>query len=167
MKKELADLINNQVNFEIYSAHIYLNMACYCGAEGLEGFRNWMNIQYQEEMSHANKLIDYLLDNGYTPKITNWEESPGTDYTNILEVAQISLMHEKVVTERFNYMMTKAHELGDYATINLLNWFIDEQVEEEASFEAMIQKINMVKDAGLYLLDQEYGARTFVDNTKE
>ncbi|MDF9866795.1 ferritin [Bacilli bacterium PM5-3] len=167
MKKELADLINNQVNFEIYSAHIYLNMSCYCAAEGYEGFRNWMEIQYQEEMTHAKKLINYLLDCGYTPKITNWDESPGTEYAGILEVAQISLMHEKVVTERFNYMMAKAYELNDYATINFLNWFINEQVEEEANFEAMIQKIKMVKDAGLYILDQEYAQRVFVDETAE
>ena len=165
MKKELADLINNQVNFEIYSAHIYLNMACYCGAEGLNGFKNWMDIQYQEELAHAKKLINYLLDCGFTPKITNWEESPATDYASILEVAQISLMHEKVVTDRFNYMMSKAHEFNDYATIHFLNWFVNEQVEEEANFEAMIQKIKLVKDSGLYLLDQEYATRVFVDPT--
>ena len=167
MKKELADLINNQVNFEIYSAHIYLNMACYCGAEGYEGFRNWYDIQYQEEMTHAKKLINYLLDCGYTPKITNWDENPGTDYAGILETAQISLMHEKVVTERFNYMMTKAYEDKDYATIDFFNWYIKEQVEEEANFEKMIQQIKMVKDAGLYLLDKEYGERVFVDETLE
>lgn len=166
MKKEMADLINNQINFEIYSAHIYLNMACYCGHEGLEGFRNWMNIQYQEEMTHANKLINYLLDNGYKPEITNWDESPASDYSNVLEVAQISLMHEKVVTDRFNYMMTKAIELQDYATQNFLNWFINEQIEEEAGFESMIQKIKLVKDAGLYILDQEFASRVFVDPTQ-
>ena len=167
MKKELADLLNSQVNFELYSAHIYLNMSCYCRAEGLEGFGSWLDIQYQEEITHAKKLIGYLLDCGYTPIITNWEENPGSGYASILEVAQISLMHEKIVTERFNYMMSKAQELNDFATMNFLNWFVNEQVEEEANFENMIQKINLVKDAGLYLLDQEYATRTFVDETQK
>lgn len=167
MKKDLADLINNQINFEIYSAHIYLDMSCYLGAEGLDGFRNWMKIQHLEEMSHANKLINYMLDCGYTPKITNWEENPSTEYSSILEIAELSLAHEKIVTERFNYMMNKAYEDKDYASINLFNWFIEEQVEEEASFEKMIGEIKLVKDAGLYLLDKDYSTRVFVDNTQE
>ncbi|MEG0283965.1 MAG: ferritin [Erysipelotrichales bacterium] len=167
MNKEMVELINSQINFEIYSANIYLDMACYCGAEGFAGFQNWMDIQYQEEMSHAKKLINYLIDLGERPTITNWEENPTTTYESILEVAQTSLAHEKVVTERFNFMMSKAIEANDYATQNFLNWFINEQVEEEASFEEMISKIKLVKDAGLYLLDQEYGSRVFVDATQE
>lgn len=167
MKKELADLINNQINFEIYSAHIYLDMSCYLGAEGYEGFRNWMKIQYQEEMTHAFKLMDYLLDRGYTPTITNWEENPSTEYSSVLEIAELSLAHEKIVTERFNYMMNKAYEDKDYASINLFNWFIEEQVEEEASFEKMISELKLVKDAGLYVLDKDYATRVFVDATQE
>jgi len=165
MKRELADLINNQINFEIFSAHIYLNISCYCAAEGYDGFRNWYEIQYQEEMTHAKKFINYLLDNGYTPKITNWDGNPGTNYSSLLETAQISLMHEKEVTERIKYLMSKAVEDNDYATMSFLNWYIDEQIEEEATFDKMIQQIKMVKDAGLYLLDKEYATRVFVDNT--
>lgn len=162
MKKELAQLINNQINFEIYSAHIYLNMSCYCGANGLNGFKNWFDIQYEEEIFHSKKLIKYMIDCGYTPIITNWAENPAAEYESILEISEISLMHERLVTERFNYMMSQAIELKDYATMNFLNWFIEEQVEEEANFEDMISKIKLVKDAGLYLLDQEYATRTFV-----
>lgn len=166
MNKELAKLINNQINFEIYSAHIYLDMSCYLAAEGFDGFRNWMFIQYREENTHALKLVDYMLDCGYTPTITNWEETPSTEYSSVLEIAELSLAHEKIVTDRFNYMMNKAHEDKDYATISFLNWFISEQVEEEASFEKMISDLKLVKDAGLYMLDKEYGSRVFVDPTQ-
>lgn len=165
MNKELAELINKQINFEIYSAHIYLDMSYYLSSEGFDGFANWMNIQYQEETTHATKLAKYMLDCGYTPTITNWEENPSTKYSSILEIAELSLAHEKIVTDRFNYMMNKAYEDKDYASINLFNWFINEQVEEEASFEKMISDVKLVKDVGLFMLDKEYGTRVFVDPT--
>ncbi|WP_423364478.1 ferritin [Mycoplasma sp. P36-A1] len=167
MKKEMYDLLNNQVNFEIYSAHIYLDMAGYVKSEGFNGFGNWYDIQYQEELTHAKKFMNYILDSGFRPTITNWEESPSTNYDNLLETAQTSLAHEQVVTERINYMMEKAVEFKDFATVNFLNWFINEQVEEEANFNDMISKIELVKDAGLYMLDKEYGTRVFVDTTAE
>ncbi|MGL4382284.1 MAG: ferritin [Bacilli bacterium] len=163
MKKELADLVNKQINFEIYSAHIYLNMACYLSSQGLNGFRNWFDVQYQEELAHSKKLIDFLLQRGYTPTITNWDENPATEYNSVLEVAEIALIHEKEVTARFSYLIKKADELSDYASANFLNWFVYEQVEEEANFIEMIQKIKLFKNAGLYLLDQEYANRVFVD----
>lgn len=165
MKKELADLMNDQINFEIYSGHIYLNMACYCGNEGLDGFKNWMEIQYQEELAHAKKLINHLLDCGFKPEITNWDQNPVADFKSILEMAEIALHHEKIVTARFNDLMDAANEQKDYASINFLNWFIEEQIEEEANFENLIGKIKLVKDAGLYLLDQELATRVFVDPT--
>lgn len=162
MKKELYDLMNNQVNFEIYSAHIYLNMACYCASHGLEGFQNWYQIQYQEELQHAQKMINYIIDRGYTPTITRWEEDPNIKINSILETAQIALVHEKIVTDRFNYMMVKATELNDFASINFLSWYVNEQVEEEANFEDMISKLKLVKDSGLYMLNQEYAKRVLV-----
>lgn len=165
MKQEMYDLLNNQVNFEIYSAHIYLDMSGYASSIGFEGFANWYDVQYQEEMTHAKKLMKYILDNGFRPEITNWEENPTADYDGILETAKVALAHEQVVTQRFNYMMEKALEYKDFATVNFLNWYINEQVEEEANFNDMINKIELVKDAGLYLLDQEYASRTFVDET--
>lgn len=164
--KDLYDLINKQINFEIYSAHVYLHMACFLAAEGLAGFQNFYMIQHEEELAHAKKLLNYLLERGYTPQITNWDETPAAEYTDALEVAKVALMHEQVVTDRFNFLVNKAREISDNATLNFLNWFIDEQVEEEANFADMIQKIKIVKDAGLYILDREYAQRVFVDPTK-
>ena len=165
MKKELAQLMNKQVNYELYSAHIYLNMSCYCSAQNLDGFAVWFDKQYQEEIFHAKKFINYLVTKGYTPMISNWEENPATEYSSLLECAQISLVHEQEVSERINYMMSKAISEADYATVNFLNWFIEEQVEEEATFEKMIADIKLVKDAGLYVLDKDYGNRPSIDAT--
>lgn len=164
-KSNLYDLMNKQINYEIYSAHIYLNMSCYCGAAGLNGFKHWFEIQYQEELAHAKGLINYLLSRGYRPVITNWDSTPDSEFTNILELVQVALLHEKTVTDRFNYMVGVARQENDYATELLLTWYVKEQVEEEASFEELIGKLKLVKDAGLYLLDQEMATRVFVDPT--
>jgi len=159
MKQEMYDLLNKQMNFETYSGYIYLDMSAYCASVGLDGFASWFEKQYQEELVHASKFSQFLLDSGYRPKYSNWEESPTGDYESLLELAQLSLAHEKVVTERIDYLLDIATELKDYPTINFLNWFITEQVEEEQTFNKLIDQIHIVKDAGLYLLDKDYGQR--------
>lgn len=166
MNQKLVDAINDQLNYEIESAHIYLAMAGYVGSIGLEGFENWLMVQYEEELAHAKKFMSYLNERGARVRIAGFED-PANDYKSILDVFEVSLKHEYTVTDRINKLMKLAHELNDYAAINFLQWYIAEQVEEEDSFGKVIDKIKLVKDAGLYLLDQEMALRVFVDPTQE
>jgi ferritin len=166
MDKKLVDAINVQLNFEIESAHVYLAMAGYVATLGLDGFENWFMIQYEEELSHAKKFINYLNERGERVNIAGFED-PRNEFSSLLEVFETSLAHEKEVTRRINNLMKIATELNDYASISFLQWYVDEQVEEEDNFSKLIDKIKLVKDAGLYMLDKEVGARVFVDPTQE
>lgn len=162
MNKRIEDAINEQLNFEIESAHIYLAMNGYVATLGLEGFVQWFDVQYQEELAHSKKFMNYINERGGRVIIKGFED-PRTEYKSLQEVFEVALEHEYEVTKRINNIMKIAHEENDYATISFLQWFIDEQVEEEDSFSTMIDKIKLVKDAGLYMLDKEVGARVFVD----
>lgn len=166
MKQKLVDAINEQLNYEIESAHIYLAMAGYVGTLGLDGFENWLMVQYEEELAHAKKFMGYLNERGGRIQIKGFKD-PENNFESLLEVFETSLKHEYTVTERINNIMALAHELNDFATISFMQWFIDEQVEEEDSFGKVIDKIKLVKDAGLYLLDQEMAQRVFVDPNQE
>jgi len=162
MNKKLVDAINTQINYEIESAHIYLAMASYISTLGLEGFESWMMVQYDEELAHAKKFINYLNERGARVEIKGFE-NPRNDFESLLDVFEVSLQHELSVTDRINNLMSISHDVKDYAAISFLQWFVDEQVEEEDNFGKLIDKIKLVKDAGLYMLDKEVGARVFVD----
>ena len=162
MNKKLEAAINEQLNFEIESAHVYLAMQGYVAELGLAGFENWLAVQYQEELAHSQKFMKFISERNGRINITGFE-TPRNEYTSILEVFEVALEHEYEVTRRINEIMTLAHAVKDYATISFMQWFIDEQVEEEDNFGTVIDKIKLVKDAGLYLLDQEMATRVFVD----
>ncbi len=162
LNKRLEDAINEQINFEIESAHIYLAMQAYIGTLALPGFDNWFAVQYQEELAHSQRFMKYMNERGARVEITGFE-NPRKEYKSLLEVFEVALEHEFEVTRRINEIMSIAHEVKDYATISSMQWFVDEQVEEEDSFQTMIDKIKLVKDAGLYMLDNEAGQRVFVD----
>lgn len=161
MNKRLEKEINTQINFEIESAFVYMAMKNYLATLSLDGFINWYDIQFQEEMAHAQKMMDFVNNLGGRVEITNWE-SPKNNYTSVLEVLESSLAHEKEVTRRIHNLMRIAEEEKDYPTISLLQWYVDEQVEEEDNFSRLIEKVKLVKDAGLYILDKELEARVFV-----
>ncbi len=165
MNEKLEKAINDQLNFEIESAHIYLAMAGYVATLGLEGFESWMFVQYEEELSHAKKFIQYINERGGRVNITGFE-TPRNDFESLLNVMEVSLGHEKIVTARINNIMDIAHEVKDYAAISFLQWYVTEQVEEEDNFSKLIDKIKLVKDAGLYMLDKEVGTRVFVPIAK-
>jgi ferritin len=166
MNKKLVDAINVQLNFEIESAHVYLAMAGYVQTLGLDGFENWFMIQYEEELAHAKKFIRHLNERGERVHITGFE-TPRNEFDSLLEVFEVSLAHEKEVTRRINELMTIAIEDHDYASISFLNWYVDEQVEEEDSFSSIIDKLKLLGDKNLYMLDKDLGSRTFVDPTTE
>jgi ferritin len=161
MNKTLEKAINTQINFEIESAFVYLAMKNYLETLSLDGFVNWYDIQFQEEMAHAQKFMDFINNLGGRVEITNWP-APKNDYTSILEVLETSLAHEKEVTKRIHNLMHLAEKEKDYPTISLLKWYVDEQVEEEDNFSRLIEKVKLVKDAGLYMLDKELESRVFI-----
>ena len=161
MNKRLIDEINKQIMYEYYSAHFYLSMAAYSAENDLPGFENWFLMQIQEENFHAMRFYNYMHQRNEKAVIYGFENPPG-DFKSLLEVFEAGLKHEKFVTERINLLMSIAHEEKDYAAVNFLNWYVDEQVEEEESFSSMIGKIKLVGDGmGLYQLDKEAATRVY------
>lgn len=158
MDKKLVEAINVQLNFEIESAHVYLAMQNYFANKSLKGFEHWFQIQFREELEHAQKFMDYLNDRGQRVDIRGFA-SPKNEFESVLEILETSLNHEKEVTKRINNLMTMAIELKDYATIALLQWYVNEQVEEEANFSELIDKVKMTGNQGLLMLDHALGKR--------
>lgn len=162
MQKE----INEQINAEFWSAYLYLSMSAWFTQKNLPGFANWMYVQYQEEISHGMKMFRYIHERG-GDVILKPIAKVDTKWKSPADAFKATLEHERKVTALINGLMDTAHEIKDYATINFLNWYIDEQVEEEANAEEIWHKLQVVeKDpAALYALDKEYESRVFVDAT--
>ena len=161
MDKRLLDEINKQIGLEFYSQFFYLSMAAHAAANDLPGFESWFLTQGREENFHAMKFYHYLVQRDEKVVITGFEDPP-TDFSSVLDAFEKGLAHEKTVTDRINFLMSIALEEKDYAAIKLLNWYVDEQVEEEDTFSTMIGKVKMVGDGmGLYELDKEAATRTF------
>ncbi len=160
MEQKMLDALNEQMNFEYYSAHIYLSMAAYAGELGLAGFEHWLITQYEEEVFHAQKFYHHIVARGGRAVIKGFED-PEEDYDSLLAMLKTALEHEKIVTARIHDLVKLSDKLNDYATHNFLQWYISEQVEEEETFTDLIQKVELVKDAGLYILDNELKSRTF------
>ena len=158
MNEKMVKAINKQLNFELESAHVYLAMQNYFAAESLSGFEKWFNVQYKEEVEHAEKFMRYLNDRGQRVEITGFE-SPNNDFDSILQVLETSLNHEKEVTKRIHSLMDLALELNDHASVSFLQWYVDEQVEEEANFSDLIDKVKMMDGKGIFMLDQVLGRR--------
>lgn len=165
IEKKLEAALNDQINYEFYSAHIYLSLANYCTSIGLDGFENWFLIQYQEEVFHARKFMQYLNERGGRVLIKGFKD-PETEFNSILHAFEVSLGHEQKVTKRINDIALLSRELNDFATSSFIQWFVDEQVEEEDNASTLINKIKLVKDSGLYMLDQEVAKRVFVAPTE-
>lgn len=160
--EKMLKALNDQMNFEYVSANYYLAMAAYCADEDFEGIENFFMVQADEERFHARKFYDYINDRDGRVKILQMEE-PKNEFSSIKDAFETALNHEKKVTERINNLMKLAHEENDYATISFLNWFVDEQVEEEASMKTIIAKLDRIGDSaqGLFMLNKELGTRLF------
>ncbi|MFO7991723.1 MAG: ferritin [Thermoplasmata archaeon] len=166
--KEMVESINAQINAEIYSAYLYLAMAADFADKNLAGFENWMRIQYQEEMSHAMKFYDYLQERGGRVKLSAIDE-PKDEWDNPLDAFEDALEHERYVTSRIHDMVDLAEEKKDRATYNMLQWYVDEQVEEEDNAETIVEKLKMIGNdtSALMMYDQKMEERVFVDETQE
>lgn len=162
MDKKVYELINDQINKELYSAYLYLSFADYYEEEGLDGYANWYMIQAQEERDHALIFRNYLHENGERVKLLAID-MPDKTFTNFLEPLEAGLEHEKYVTALINDIYAAAMEAKDYRAMKFLDWFIEEQMEEEDTADDMITKMKLFGgDAkALYDLDQQYAARVY------
>ena len=158
----MEEAVNRQINAEIYSGYLYLSMAAQFADLGMAGGQNWMTVQYQEELSHAQKMFDYVIERGGRVTLAPIE-GPQTKWETGLQMFEGAYAHEQKVTALINDLTTLALELKDHATHNFLQWFIAEQVEEEATASDMVQKFTMAGEhpAGMYQLDKELAARVF------
>jgi ferritin len=168
MNKRLEQAINEQINAEIWSAYLYLSMSAHFGAQGFSGFANWFKIQWQEELTHAMKFFDYLIERGSKPELKPIKEVP-TKWDSPLHAFEETLKHEREVTRLINNLMDIAIEEKDHAAKGMLQWFVDEQVEEEANAQEIIDTLKLINGNGngLFMLDRELKQRVFVDSTKK
>ena len=166
IKKRLEEVINKQINAELYSAYLYLSMAAYFEDANLPGFANWMRVQFEEEQFHAMKFMDYLIERGGRVHLDAIEK-PRFEWNNAIEVFEETLTHEQHVTALINNIAEVAEEEKDRANQNLLIWFIDEQVEEEGAAEKILNDLKMIggQGHGMLMLDREFATRTFVPPT--
>ena len=160
LSKKLLDALNVQFNYELESANIYLAMAGYTSDLCLGGFTNWFMAQYEEELFHAKKIMKFINDKNGRIEVKT-VAAPQNNFDSLLHVFEETLKHEEEITSKLYDLMDIALEEREHATKSFLQWFIDEQVEEEATVGDMINKIKLVKDSGLYLLDQEAAKRNF------
>ena len=166
-KKSVQEILNKQINAELWSAYLYLSMSAFLAEKGLNGFANWMRVQYQEEVSHALKIFDYIISRGGEVKLEPIA-AVDTEWKGIKEIFDSTYEHECKVTEMIYNCYEVALKERDHATANMLQWFIDEQAEEEENALGLVDQIKLVGDNGaaLYMLDKELAGRTFVDETK-
>ena len=162
ISEKLHEAINAQINAELWSAYLYLAMSMDAENKGYKGVANWFYVQFQEEQDHARIFMNYL--NSVDAKVTLLPiaEVP-TAWDSVLDMFNQTLAHEKKVTALINNLAFIANEDRDFASINRLNWFIDEQVEEEESARDMITALEAVEGNkyGMYMLDKELAARTY------
>ncbi len=166
--KKIEEAINKQINEEMYSAYLYMSMSAWFENRGLKGFANWMFVQYKEEMDHAMKFYNYIHDRGGRVKLYGINEPPQV-WKNPLNAFEETLKHEKHITKCINDLVDLAEREKDRATFNLLQWYVDEQVEEEANDEEIINQLRLIGDSGhgLLMLDRELANRAYVPISNE
>jgi ferritin len=162
VKKKVRDAFNKQIQHELYSAYLYLSMAAYMHGQGLDGMAQWLRVQTMEEMTHAMKFFDHILERDGAVELLEIEKPP-TTWKSPVDAFKAALKHEQFITGKINDLVTLSNTENDYASKSMLQWFVDEQVEEESNASKNVQNIEMVGDSGngLLMVDREMGARTF------
>ena len=160
LSQNLIDELNLQIKYEMFSAQLYLSMAAWCADQQLDGFVVWFKAQAEEEKFHAMRFFEFIDDMGGKVKMTGFED-PQSEFASLTEVFEYSLEHERFVTSRIYHLMNIAQEEKEHATISFLNWFVDEQREEEKTFGGVLQQIKRFGGEGLYHLDKELSTRVF------
>lgn len=161
MEKNLYNALNEQVSAEFFASNLYLSMSAYFESNDLPGFANWMRIQFKEEQDHALKIFDFLLSRDEKVKIKALEQ-PESKWDKPINAIESALKHEKKVTGMIYEIMGLAQDAKDYPTINLINWFVDEQVEEEANAKYLLSQLKMATSPeAMIILDRELATRTY------
>ncbi len=162
ISKKLLDAINNQINKELFSEYYYLSMASYLNSIGLDGFENFFLCQVQEERFHAMKMYHFINERGGRVVLSQID-TPKTEFTSALEIFELAYEHEQYVTKLINELMDIAITENDHAAKSFLNWFVDEQVEEEASMENIVNKLKLINGEGngLLMLNKELAERVY------
>ena len=164
LKTSLTNVLSEQVNAEYYSAYLYLKMSAYADRMGFKGFANWLSVQAQEEMAHGTHIYQYLLERGEMPSFVDIK-APEFEFQNIEEIFAKTLAHEQHVTELINNIASVAMRENDHATYNFILWYVNEQIEEEATADELLTKIRLMGNnmALLYTLDTELATRVFAN----
>ncbi|MDA3929205.1 MAG: ferritin [Prolixibacteraceae bacterium] len=167
LKPKMQEALNEQINKELFSSYLYLSMSAYAQSLGLPGVAQWMKIQAQEELTHANKFFDYIHERNGKVDLKAID-AVETEFGSVIELFESVLEHEEYVTSLINGLVDTAIDLSDHATRSMLMWFVDEQVEEEATVGEIIDNLKMVegKGQGLFMIDKDLGSRIFVDATQ-
>ena len=162
LSEKMQGALNDQINAEMYSSYLYLSMSAYFDSINLKGCAAWMLVQSQEETVHAMKILRYIQERGVRIRLKAIDAQQ-EEWDSPLAAFEAAYGHEQKVTGLINDLVTLANKENDYATNAMLQWFVEEQVEEEASVDEVVQKLKLVADApgGLFMVDTELGARTF------
>lgn len=162
IEKKLADAINDQINAEYWSAYLYLSMSIYWREQGRNGVANWFKVQFREEQAHAEIFIDYLHNRNGEVRLAPITEVKQT-WTDLRETFADTLAHEQEVTRRINALYELAEQEKDYATRQMLNWYIAEQVEEEANVQEILDNLDLVNGdgTGIMQIDRELAQRVY------
>jgi len=160
LNKKLQDKMNDQIKHELYSAYFYLSMAAYLESANLPGAAHWMRLQAQEEQEHAMKFFEHIHDRGGRVTLQAIDQPP-TEFNGLLDVFEKTLEHEQKVTGLINDLYRLAVKEDDYASQIFLQWFVDEQVEEEKNASQIVEQIKMIGDhkGSLFMLDGHLGRR--------
>jgi len=156
IKQSMADALNRQINNEFFSAYLYLGMSGYCASRGLRGAASWLMAKYREEQLHAMKIYRYVLDQGAVVELQAVAR-PAQEFAGLIDVLEKTLTHERGVTESINAMMDVAVAERDHASQVFLQWFVTEQIEEEAVVGDILNRLRLVggQGEGLFLIDNE------------
>jgi ferritin len=167
LKPNVQEALNKQVNAELYSSYLYLSMSAYFDSQNLAGMANWMRIQAQEELTHAMKFFDFINERDGRVLLTQ-VEAPKTEWASPLDVFENALAHEQKVTGLINDLVDLSLGEKDHASNTFLQWFVTEQVEEEAAAKTIVDKLKLIGDnpVALYMLDGELGQRTLPSPTE-
>ena len=160
LSTEIAQTINNQIGDEFNASYLYLSMSAYCNSIGFRGFAKWLRKQSEEEIGHGMKLIDYMNDQFSRVELQQIY-APEKTFGSLTDMMEQALLHEQEISDGLYLLYGQAGEENDYTTQNFLDWFIEEQLEEEKSTGLIVEKLRISGEdtSSLYLIDQELGLR--------
>lgn len=158
LSENVVKLLNDQMNLEFYSSNLYLQMSAWCDQQGFEGTAKFLSVHAAEEMQHMRKLFTYLNETG-SRAVISAIEAPVHEYKSLKEVIETTYEHEKLITSKINELVGKTFEEKDYSAFNFLQWYVEEQHEEEKLFSSILDKLNLLGEDGksLFLIDKDLG----------